>query len=367
MIAMLFWQKYPKDIRFYLGLFMAVLILVVGVHSGLKLGSSLFKNELRIYNWSTYIDPDIIIEFEKQNKIKISYDTYESNEELYEQLKHHSAHYDIIFPSDYMIEIMIAEGMLRKLDRQAIPNAVHLEPQFINPPYDPGNQYSFPYQWGTLGIGYNQRATQTEIDSWSAMFDPQYEGRTAWLDATRYTLGVILIYLGFDPNTTKVDEINQARDWIIQHKAAIAAFPPDTGELLLDRGDVDLTFEWSGDVFQVMKHNPDLRYVIPKEGTIIWMDNIAIPKHCHHPTLAHKFINFVLEPEVGAQISNFIHYGTPNKSAIARGLISPQDLENPGIYPPPEVFSKLQYIKDVGEATALYEQAWAEVRAGIGR
>ncbi|NES97867.1 MAG: spermidine/putrescine ABC transporter substrate-binding protein, partial [Desertifilum sp. SIO1I2] len=196
---------------------------------------------------------------------------------------------------------------------------------------------------------------------------PQYAGRTAWLDANRYTLGAILIYLGFDPNTTNLDEINQARDWIIQHKAAIAAFAPDTGEILLDRGDVDLTFEWSGDLFQVMNHNPNLRYVIPKEGTIIWTDNIAIPKNCHHPTLAHKFINFVLKPEVGAQISNFTHYGTPNKSAIARGLINSQDLENPGIYPPPEVFSRLKYIKDVGEATVLYEQAWAEVRAGISR
>lgn len=324
-------------------------------------------NVLNVYNWSTYIAPEVITQFEQKFGAKVKYDTYESNEALYAKIQPGNPGYDVVFPSDYMVKIMTSEGLLEELNLDNIPNKKHVDSKFINPPYDPGNKYTMPYQWGTLGIGYNIKATEGEVDSWAAMFEPKFKGRIALLDDMRNTLGMILIYLGYNPNTTNPDEINKARDFMSKNKEAIAAFVPDTGQVLLDQGEVDLTFEYSGDIFQVMEENPNIRYAIPKEGAIVWTDNLVIPKGAPNKELAEKFINFILEPEVGAKISNFIHFGTPNKTSLEKGLINKEDLKNTSIYPPPEVFSKLKYIQDVGEATALYDEAWNEVKVAVGK
>ncbi|WP_445246964.1 ABC transporter substrate-binding protein [Microcoleus sp. OTE_8_concoct_300] len=322
---------------------------------------------LSIYNYASYIAPEAIAQFEKENNVKIQYDTFENSDALYAKLKEGNPGYDLIFPADYMVKIMIAENLIEPLNLNKIPNQKNLEPKFINQAFDPGNKYSLPYQWGTMGIGYNVKATKGDINSWAAMFDSKYAGKVAWQDDARYTFAGVLMYLGFDPNTTNPEEINKARDLLIKSKNIIAAFVPDTGQNLLDQGEVNLTMEWSGDVFQVMKENPNLRYAIPKEGTIIFSDNMAIPKGAPQKELAEKFINFILQPEVGAKVSNFTHYGSPNKAAIDRGLIDPNDLKNPQIYPPSEVFGKMKLLQDVGKATALYDQAWTEVKAGAGK
>ncbi|MEG4531238.1 spermidine/putrescine ABC transporter substrate-binding protein [Microcoleus sp. D2_18a_D3] len=322
---------------------------------------------LSIYNYASYIAPEAIAQFEKENNVKIQYDTFENSDALYAKLKQGNPGYDLIFPADYMVKIMIAENLIEPLNLNNIPNKKNLEPKFINQAFDPGNKYSLPYQWGTMGIGYNAKTIQGEINSWAAMFDPKYTGKVAWQDDARYTFAGVLMYLGFDPNTTNPEEINKARDLLIKSNNIIAAFVPDTGQNLLDQGEVNLTMEWSGDIFQVMKENPNLRYAIPKEGTIIFSDNMAIPKDAPQKELAEKFINFILQPEVGAQISNFTQFGSPNKAAIDGGLIAPNDLKNPQIYPPAEVFDKMKLLQDVGQATALYDRAWTEVKAGAGK
>lgn len=322
---------------------------------------------LSLYNYSTYTAPETIAQFEKQFGVKIKEDNYESSDALYAKLQSGNPGYDVIFPADYMVKIMASKNMLEPLKLANIPNRTNLDPKFVNQAFDPGNQYSMPYQWGTMGIGYNTKKVQQEIKSWSVMFDPKFNGKTAWPDDGRYTLAGALIYLGFDPNTTKAEEINKARDLIVKSKDKIAAFTGDTGQNLLAQGEVSATVEWSGDVFQVMSENPDLRYAIPQEGSIIFTDNMAIPKGAPHKELAEKFINFILEPEVGAKVSNFIHFGSPNKVARERGLIDKKDLENPQIYPPAAVFEKLKFIQDVGSATTLYDKAWTEVKAAMGK
>jgi spermidine/putrescine transport system substrate-binding protein len=324
------------------------------------------EQTLNIYNWSTYIAPEAIEEFQKKFNVKVKYDTFESNDALYAKLKPGNPGYDVIFPADYMVKRMKNEGMLETLDLAKIPNLKNLDPKFSNPVYDPGNKHSAAYQWGTLGIGYNTEKVKKTPDSWGTMFDSQYQGRVAWLDDVRYTLGTVLIYLGFDPNTTNPAEIAKAKDTLITQKKMISAFVPDTGQNLLNQGEVDLTFEYSGDIFQVMEENKALGYAIPKEGAIVWVDNMAIPKGAPHKELANEFINFVLEPKVGAQISNFIHYGSPNKAAVDQKLIVEADLKNPSIYPTPEVFKKLKVLKDVGENIKLYDAAWTEVKVGVG-
>ncbi|MDY7024692.1 MAG: spermidine/putrescine ABC transporter substrate-binding protein, partial [Cyanobacteriota bacterium] len=238
--------------------------------------------------------------------------------------------------------------------------------KFINPPYDPGNQYSVPYQWLTMGIGYNIKKTGEDLKSWAALFEPKFAGKAALLDDMRHTIGAVLIYLGYSPNTTNPEEITKAKEFLIENQNSIKAFVPDTGQNLLNQGEINLTMEYSGDLFQVMEENPDLRYIIPQEGTLIAVDNMVIPKDAPHKQLAEKFINFILEPEIGAKVSNFINYGSPNKTAIQEQLINSESLENAGIYPTAEVFAKLQYLEDVGEATILYDEAWNEVKLSIG-
>lgn len=322
---------------------------------------------LNIYNYATYIDPGAISQFEKENGIKIKYDTYEDAEALYAKLKAGNPGYDLVFPADYLVTTMIQEKMLEPLNLEKIPNRKNLDPKFINQSFDPGNNYSFPYQWGTMGIGYNIDKTKKEIKSWGDLFSPEYQGRVAFQDNMRYTLGATLIYLGYDPNTKNPQEINEARDFLLKHKDTISNFSPDTGQAILAQNEVDLVLEWSGDIFQVMAENPQLRYTIPQEGTIIFTDNMVIPKGAPHKELAQKFINFILRPEIGAKISNFTHFGSPNKTAITQKLINPKDLNNPQIYPPPSLFQKLKFLEDVREATTLYDQAWTEVKVGIGK
>jgi spermidine/putrescine transport system substrate-binding protein len=321
------------------------------------------QQTLNLFNWSTYIDPAVIADFEKENNIKIKYDTYESNEDLYSKIKGGNPGYDIIFPADYMVKIMISEGLLEPLDLTKLPNQKNISSTFLNPSFDPGNKYTMPYQIGSMGLGYNIKATGQPIDSWSALLDPKYQGKIAVIDDMRATFAWALIALGYSPNTTNPDEINQAKEFLIKNKGAIAAFAPDTGQQLLVQGEVDIAIEWSGDVFQVMKENPDIRYVIPKEGSLLLADNMAIPKGAPNRELAHKFIDFILMPENGARISNYLKYGSPNQVAKDQGLIDANDLNNRAIYPPPELLKKMPYLEDVGESTKIYDQAWTEVKA----
>jgi len=317
--------------------------------------------ELNVFNWSTYIAPDTIPNFEQEFGVKVNYDLYEGNEDLLAKLQAGNPGYDIIVPSDYMVEIMLNLEMLEEINHDNIPNMANIDETFLDPAFDPGNAHCVPYQWGTMGLGYNIEATGGEIDSWSVMFDEQYAGRIAWLDDPRAVIGVALIMLGYDVNTTDPDQINEAKEMLIAQKELTAAYAPDTGQIMLAEGEVDLTLEWSGDVFQVMADDPNLRYVLPKEGAIVWTDNLCIPTGAPHKELAEKFINYILDAQVGADLSNFIQYGTPNKASLP--LVNEDDRNNPGIYPSAEVMKNLQFIVDVGEATILYDDAWTEIKS----
>lgn len=362
--------KLMKRLLTLLLLFVTSLILTLGCSpndSKLSNPNSTQEKILSIYNWSTYIDPEVITQFEQQFEVKVQYDTYESNDDLYAKLKPGNSGYDIIFPSDYMVTIMGKENLVEPLNLANIPNIKNIDKKFLKTPFNPNNKYSLPYLWGTMGLGYNIKKTGGEIDSWKAIFEPKYTNRVALIEESRAILGGVLIYLGYNPNTTNPEEIAKARDYILQHNETIAAFTGDSGQLLLAQGEVDITVEWSGDIFDVMQENPDLRYAIPKEGSLIWIDNVSIAKNAPNKELAEKFINFLFEPDISAKISNFVKYGTPNQTAIKMGLIDQQILNNPVIYPPPETFKKLTYIRDVGDATKLYDEAWTEIKVGVGK
>lgn len=315
---------------------------------------------LNIYNWDEYIDPQILTGFEEEFDVEINYQTFGDSEDMLAKVRAGPVPYDIVVPTDYVVEIMRREELLAPLDKDNIPNFENVDPLFLDPTYDPGNRYCAPYQWGTTGVGYNIQETGGEIQSWGDLFAPEFAGEVAWQNAVRDGLAPILIYLGYSPNTTDPDKIQEAADFLKEHSENIAAYTEDTADNMLAAGEVDLAQAWNGDIVGMMQDNTDIRYVIPKEGSTIWSDNMCILATAEHKALAEKFINYILDPEVGAVLSNYLHYPSPNKAAIP--YLDEDDRNNPAMYPPEEIRSRLFFLSDVGASVMqTYEAAWAEV------
>jgi len=317
--------------------------------------------KINVYNWDTYIGETTLSSFSEKTGIEVQYDLYANLEEMFAKFQAGNPGYDIIFPSDYMIETMIAADMLVELDRSRIPNFNNVDEAFLNPSFDPGCKYNAPYFWGSVGIGY-RKSKVGDVDSWGVLFDSdKYSGRMAMLADMRFVMGVALLYLGYSANTTKQDEINAARDLLIEAKKHLKGFVPDSGQDMLISGDIDLVMEWNGDILKVMEEDDDLTYVIPKEGTVIWIDGLSIPKGAPHIDAAYKFIDHVLDATVNAEMANTVRYATTNKAA--REHVAQSDLDNPAIYAPDEVVNKSQALADVGDALPLYDAAWTKIQA----
>jgi spermidine/putrescine transport system substrate-binding protein len=322
---------------------------------------------LSVYNWSTYIAEDTVANFEAACGVTVIYDVYESNEALLARIRQGNPGYDIAVPTDYVVSIMIDEGLVQPLDFSLIPNVIHLDEDFLDTPFDPGNEHSLPYLWGTIGIGYNITRVGAEITTWEEMFT--YDGPVAWLEDLRGMIGIALNQLGLDPNTGDPDEIAQARDFLIANGSNVVVIAADDGQALLERGEVHMAVEYSGDIFQLIDdcECDDFVYVIPEEGAIVWVDNLVILTGARNPTLAHIFLDYLMHPQVAADIANYTAYGSPNQTAIELGLIDPDLLADPGIYPSPEVEERLFYIVDVPEAEVFYNNAWDEIKVLLGQ
>jgi spermidine/putrescine transport system substrate-binding protein len=322
---------------------------------------------LNVYNWSTYVAPDTISNFEVLCEATVVYDIYDGNESLLARLRSGNPGYDIAVPTDYAVAIMITEGLVEPLDMANIPNFANVSANLKNPPSDPESAYSVPYQWGTIGIGYNT-TTVTEVpDSWDDMFN--FEGNVAWLEDTRGVIGIALIMLGLDPNTTDPAEIEQARDYLAARGTNVRYIAGDDGQALLERGEVDMTIEYNGDIFQLIDscECDTYAYVVPNEGSQIWVDNLVIPVDAPNKPLAEAFIDYILSPQVGADLSNFTAYASPNQASIDQQLIDAEYLNNPAIYPPAETLSNLFFIREVpNDVASLYNDAWDQIKILIG-
>ena len=335
--------------------------------------------ELNVYNWADYIDEELLTAYEEEYGVKIVYDTYASNEDLLAKLQAGATGYDVIVPSDYMVSIMRDLDLLAEIDISTMSNIGNLDPQFMDAPFDPGNKHCVPYQWGTTGIGYragNAFFEENPPDSWAHLFDPeilaQYaDGGVNVLNDPRELSAAAALYLGFDANTTDPAELDQMLEVMLAAKPFWKTFnSEDYPSTLLVPDEVVLSHAWSGgaaqayyETFDEEAEDGNWYYSIPKEGAVKWLDNICIVKSTERHETAVHFMNYLLEAEVGAAITNFVYYASPNKAA--EEFILPEILEDPSIYPPAETQEKLFWLTEADdEGVRLYDELWTAVKAG---
>lgn len=326
-----------------------------------KVKDSGLSGELSVFIWADYFAETTISNFEKRFAIKVNCDYYASNEELLGEIQAGIKKYDLIFPSDYMVGIMIKESLLAAIDRDNISNFKNIDEHFKDLPYDRGNKYSIPYQWGSTGIGINTKKVKDGLGSWDILWDEKYKGKISMLKDIRSLLIPALKKLGYSINTTNPDKLNRAKELLIEQRRLVKEYSNDTYTDLLRFGEVWIAQGFSGDIYQVMQDNPDIEYVNPMEGTEIWIDFMCIPHNAPHKRRAEVFINYILEPKVSAEITNATWYASPNSAA--KQFIKKEILDNLDIYIPYGEFNTQRYslLKDIGEDTQIYEKMFAEI------
>ncbi|MEO8356141.1 MAG: spermidine/putrescine ABC transporter substrate-binding protein [Chloroflexota bacterium] len=331
---------------------------------------SQLAEEIFLYTWVEYMDPDILTQFEEECGVQVAETNFDSNETLLATLQAGGADYDIVVPSDYMVQIMVDEGMLMELDWNLITNIQNMDELNVNQYFDPEQQYTVPYFWGTSGFAVDTTVVTDVEPSWKMMFDPNspYCGQISMLDDSRETIGAALMYLGYPINDVDPAHLEEAKNLLIEQARCVKAYDSQTNDDLIISGETVLAHMWTGDA--ILAGLPDyggregIVYVIPQEGTTIWQDNMAIPVGAPNAYTAMVFMNYLSDPEIAAQNAEYVGYGTPN--AAAKEFIDPAILEDEGVYPPPEVTSHLQWIEDVGDALELYDRIWTEFKAAAG-
>lgn len=318
--------------------------------------------QVNVYIWTNYLPQEVVDEFQRRTGVRVNVDTYDSNEAILEKLQSGVADYDLVVPSDYMMKILIPEGLVREIDHARLPNLENLDPRFLDQAYDPENRHSVPYLWGTTGIGYDKRKVQEPVDSWRALFDPRYAGRILMLDDPREAFGAALKIMGRSLNETDPAVLRQAAGMLKEQKTLVRTYNSSDFANLLAAGDVDVAQGWNGEMAEAVANAPErLAYVIPKEGGTLWIDNVAIPKTARNVDAAYELLNFLMEPEMAAKIVNGVHYAGANQAALP--LIDAKIRDDPAIYPPQEVLDRCELIEDLGSTTQLIDELWTEIKA----
>ena len=320
--------------------------------------------KLNLFIWSEYIDPQIVADFERQWDCKVTIDVFEDAESMMAKIQGGGlALYDVVVPPDYLLPAMIQLNLLAPLRRENLPNLKNLDGRFLNPSYDPGNRFSVAYQWGTLGIFARQSKDKPLPQTWGLFLDPKLQdGSFVLIDSLRDMIGAALKYKGHSLNSTDPKELKEARDLVLEGKRRSLGFEGSVGgknKVLAKTARAAIVY--SGEGVRGMKDDKDTVYFIPKEGAVIWVDNLAVLAKAPHRDLAEKFINHILDAKIGAQLSNFTQFSSPNKAALA--FIKPENLKNEAIYPPDEVNARLEFVKDLGAKTRLYDEVWTQVKS----
>ncbi|MBI4731679.1 MAG: spermidine/putrescine ABC transporter substrate-binding protein [Chloroflexi bacterium] len=324
---------------------------------------------LNLYAWSEYVPQQLLDDFTEQTGIKVNYDTYSSNEELLAKLQAGASGYDVIIPSDYTVSIMTALGLLEPLDMTQIPNFANVADYVKGLGYDPQNEYTVPWQWGTSCLVVDTSKVTTPITKWADLWNPEFQGKVVLLDDEREVLGMVLTVLGYDKNSTDEQQLEEAKQKLLELMPNVKLFDSDSPKTALLSGEVWLGQTWNGEAALAHAENPAIDYIIPEEGCTIWYDNMAVPTGAPHFAAAMQFINFVLDPQESILITLEFPYSSSNSAALE--LLQ---TENPEAYdaymnfaatnPLAEDMSRLKMIQDIGDATALWDRIWTEVKGG---
>ncbi len=321
--------------------------------------SSNGKVTLNVLNWGDYIDEELIKRFEEESGIDINYTFMANNEEMIVQLESPDCIYDLCFPSDYIIEKLIANNMLHELNMDNIPNIKNIDKRFMDLSFDPDNKYSVPYMWGTVGILYNTKMVDDPVDSWDILWDEKYSGQILMYDSMRDTIGAALLKLGYDINTRDEAHIEAAKNALMEQKSLVRAYLGDTIKGTMINNGGALAVVYSGDAMACMLENEDLAYAVPKEGSNLWFDNIIIPKTSKHAEEAEKFINFLCQADVAKQNTEYIGYSTPVKAALE--LMDEEWTGDETYNPPQDVIDRCDVFHDLGNFVTVYNDAWIQV------
>jgi spermidine/putrescine transport system substrate-binding protein len=313
--------------------------------------------ELKIYNWSDYIAEDTVANFEKETGIKVTYDTFESNEELVAKLQAGASGYDLVCPSGYAVQVLLALDLLEPLRPKHLPNLTNVAPQFRKMAFDPGDAYTVPWQWGMTGIAYRADKVKAPPDSWAVFHDAQYKGKMTMMDDMRDVIGAWLKFRGKSLNSSIAEDLAAAKADALTAKALLQSYvsAPVKGQLVA--GDVWIAQLWNGDTLQAKAENDKINWILPKEGGVIWADSMVIPKGAPNKRAAHAFLDYILRPEVGAAISDFTGYGSPNAAATAK-------MKVPVAFPSDEQMKLLEFQSDLAGASGVWDQIWTEIKAG---
>lgn len=343
---------------------MRELLIFVILLLGMVAPISAAEAKLNVFIWSEYLDPQVVKDFEQQFACKVTVDVYEDAESMLAKLQGGGTSlYDLVVPPDHLVPTMVKLGLLAPMRPANLPNLKNLDAKFVNPAYDRGNKFSVAYQWGTVGILVRPAAGKPIPETWGLVFDAkQQPGKFVLIDSVRDTLGAALKFKGHSLNSTDIPHLKEARDLVIEAKRRAAGFDGSVGakNKVIARS-VAAAIVYSGEAARAMTDDAALRYIIPREGSQIWVDNLCIPAKAPHRDLAEKFINFVLDAKVGARLADFGQFATAN--AAAKPFIKPADAKNPAIYPPADVMAKLEFLEDLGAKTKLYDEAWTQVKA----
>jgi len=314
---------------------------------------------LNLYIWSNYIAPETVRKFEERMGVRVNVDLYDTNEAMLAKIQAGNVGYDLLCPSNYPIETLRKQDLLLPLDHSALPHLTNLDPRFLDLEYDRGNRYSIPYFWGSCGIAYSRKRVP-KVESWGVLWDGQYKGRVLMLDDPREAIGAALKWKGRSLNAADPDSLALATRLLLEQKPLVRTYNSSNFEDVLLSGDVWVAQGWNGQFARAIEQDPDLDYVIPREGGSLFIDSLVIPRSAPHPELAHAFMDFVMEAEIAAEICSTMQYSTPNRAAVK---LLPEALRrNRAVFPSEQEVARLELIHDIGEATLDFDRAWTEVK-----
>lgn len=316
---------------------------------------------LHVYTWADYIKPELVTAFEREYGCRVVIDTFDSNEAMYNKIKAGATGYDILVPSSYMVKLLHEQGLLQPIRRELVPNLRHVDPDYLAKAMDPEMHHSVPYMITNTGIAWLEGRVENPEPTWAMFGRADLRGRMTMLNDMRETIGAALKFLGYSLNTRNPEELAQARDVVIGWKRNLAKFENEQYKTGLASGEFLVVHGYSGDILQVAEENEQIVFAIPREGTSISCDDLVIPAAARQVELAHRFIDFLLRPEVAAENTEFIGYLAPNRSAYP--LLSEKIRNNPAIFVPPDIAARCEVIGDVGDALPIYTRMWDEIKS----